>query len=183
MKKYWLSSNSTKWCLKCLEQAEIIKNPEKTGYVSHQIQTRSFRSTLAYCSSYGNRATEMDFRYVVEECTLSKMSYSTARNSTWVQNGDRFPTELSSSLFLVFWEVPRAPKGAEPKNNCTNRKFRPRAIQRCTRFSLIFILREMPINYHFLWATLYKGRCTSWSLDLVAQYEGLTKKSIHFGSH
>ena len=98
----------------------------------------------------------MDFRYVVEECTLSKMSYSTAPNSTWVQNGDRFPTELSSSLFLVFLGVPRVPKEADPKNNSTNRKFRPRAIQRCTRFGLIFTLREMRINYEFLWAT-----CTS----------------------
>ena len=72
-----------------------------------------FWPTLAHCSSYSNWATEIDFWYVVEECTLSKMSYSTAPNSTWVQNGDRFPTELSSSLFLVFWEVPRAPKGAD----------------------------------------------------------------------
>uniref|UniRef100_A0A914XVR6 Uncharacterized protein n=1 Tax=Plectus sambesii TaxID=2011161 RepID=A0A914XVR6_9BILA len=30
------------------------------------------------------------------------MSYSTARNSTWVQNGNRFPKELPSTLFLVF---------------------------------------------------------------------------------
>ena len=96
----------------------------------------------------------MDFWYVVEECTLSKMSYGTARGVAWVQNGDRFPKELPSTLFFVFLGVPRAPKGADPKNNSTNRKFRPRAIQRCTRFGLIFILREMRINYEFLWATL-----------------------------
>ena len=96
----------------------------------------------------------MDFWYVVEEYTLSKMSYSTALGVAWVQNGGRFPEQLSSSLFLVFLGVPRAPKGADQKTDYTNRKFRPRAIQRCNRFGLIFIFREMRINYEFLWATL-----------------------------
>ena len=139
-----------------LVTTENVKNSEKIVYVSLQIRRRAFWSTLAYCNSYSNWATETDFWYVVEDCALSKMSYSTALGVAWVQNGDRFPKQLSSSLFLVFLGVPRAPKGADPKNNSTNQKFRPRAIQRCTRFGLIFILRKMRINYHFFWATLYK---------------------------
>ena len=51
----------------------------------------------------------MDFGHVVEECTLSKMSYSTALDVAWVLNGDRFPTELSSTLIFVFLGVPYAP--------------------------------------------------------------------------
>ena len=68
-----------------------------------------FWPTLAYCSSYSKWATEMDFWYVVEECTLSKMSYSTALGVAWVQNNDRFHKQLSSTLIFVFLGLPWAP--------------------------------------------------------------------------
>ena len=81
----------------------IIEKQRKNDLrVFTRFENVHFWPTLAYCSSYSNRATEMDFRYVVEECTLSKMSNSTVRNSTWVQMATVFPQSSPARCFWCF---------------------------------------------------------------------------------
>uniref|UniRef100_A0A914XDG9 Maestro/Maestro-like HEAT-repeats domain-containing protein n=1 Tax=Plectus sambesii TaxID=2011161 RepID=A0A914XDG9_9BILA len=52
------------------------------------------------------------------------MSYSTALGVAWVQNGDRFPTELSSSLFLVFLGALAFPDRVNYYALCCNNYFK-----------------------------------------------------------
>lgn len=118
---------------------EILKNKEKLLKFLSQIQGGAFWSTLANFNSYMNPATVANFRYVVEDYAPNKLSYRTALNSIWVQNGVHFPKQLSSTPDLCILRVSLTSQRTNPKKTTPSETL-GHELSSGTRFSFIFQL-------------------------------------------